>query len=47
MLIVMKSEATRAEVAHVLEIIETLGFRAHEIPGEVRTAIGITGTADR
>lgn len=43
MLIVMKSEATRAEVAHVVEIIETLGFRAHEIPGEGRTAIGITG----
>jgi 3-deoxy-7-phosphoheptulonate synthase len=39
----MKSEATRVEVAHVLEIIETLGFRAHEIPGENRTAIGITG----
>jgi 3-deoxy-7-phosphoheptulonate synthase len=39
----MKSEATRSEVAHVLEIIETLGFRAHEIPGENRTAIGITG----
>ena len=43
MLIVMKSEATRAEVAHVVEIIETLGFRAHEIPGEGRTAIGVTG----
>jgi 3-deoxy-7-phosphoheptulonate synthase len=43
MLIVMKSEATRDEVAHVLEIVETLGFRAHEIPGESRTAIGITG----
>lgn len=43
MLIVMKSEATRADVARVVEIIETLGFRAHEIPGEGRTAIGVTG----
>lgn len=43
MLIVMKSEATRADVARVVEIIETLGFRAHEIPGENRTAIGVTG----
>jgi 3-deoxy-7-phosphoheptulonate synthase len=43
MLIVMKTEATREEVARVVEIIEILGFRAHEIPGENRTAIGITG----
>lgn len=43
MLIVMKSEATRDDVARVVEIIEILGFRAHEISGENRTAIGITG----
>jgi len=43
MLIVMKSEATRSDIDRVLEIIETLGLRGHELPGEGRTAIGITG----
>ncbi|MEZ5425635.1 MAG: 3-deoxy-7-phosphoheptulonate synthase [Pyrinomonadaceae bacterium] len=43
MLIVMKADATRENVEHVLEIIEKLGFRPHEMPGANRTAIGITG----
>jgi 3-deoxy-7-phosphoheptulonate synthase len=43
MLIVMKSDATQTDVEHVIEIIETLGFRAHQMPGASRTAIGITG----
>jgi 3-deoxy-7-phosphoheptulonate synthase len=43
MLIVMKSDATRSDIDRVLEVIETLGFRGHAMPGENRTAIGITG----
>jgi 3-deoxy-7-phosphoheptulonate synthase len=43
MLIVMKPDATQKEVERVLQIIETLGFRPHTMPGASRTAIGITG----
>ena len=43
MLIVMKPDAPRTDVERVVEIIEKLGFKPHELPGESRTAIGITG----
>jgi len=43
MLILMKSEATKEDILRVCQKIETMGFRAHEIPGAQRTAIGITG----
>jgi len=43
MLIVMKPDAARTDVERVVEIIEKLGFKPHELPGENRTAIGITG----
>ena len=43
MLIVMKPDATAANVERVIEIIEKLGFRPHQMPGASRTAIGITG----
>ncbi len=43
MLIVMKSDATRADIDRVVEIIDKLGLRAHTLPGESRTAIGVTG----
>ena len=43
MLIVMKPGATPAEIERVVEVIETLGLRCHTLPGENRTAIGITG----
>ncbi len=39
----MKPTATEAEIDRVLEIVETLGFRPHIMPGASRTAIGITG----
>ena len=39
----MKPDATQTEVERVLEIIEKLGFRPHQMPGASRTAIGITG----
>jgi 3-deoxy-7-phosphoheptulonate synthase len=39
----MKAHATEEQVRAVCEKIESLGFRAHAIPGAQRTAIGITG----
>lgn len=39
----MKPDATREQIDRVVEIIETLGLRGHTMPGENRTAIGITG----
>ena len=43
MLIVMKAEATDEQIEHVVEVIQSLGFKAHPMPGATRTAIGITG----
>jgi 3-deoxy-7-phosphoheptulonate synthase len=43
MLIVMKNNATREEIHRVRKKIEEMGYRAHEIPGSQRVAIGITG----
>jgi 3-deoxy-7-phosphoheptulonate synthase len=43
MLIVMTSDATTADIDRVVEVIEKLGLRGHPMPGENRTAIGITG----
>jgi 3-deoxy-7-phosphoheptulonate synthase len=39
----MKSGASQNEIDRVIEVIETLGLRGHAMPGENRTAIGITG----
>jgi 3-deoxy-7-phosphoheptulonate synthase len=43
MLVVMKAHASEEQVRAVCERIESLGFRAHPIPGAQRTAIGVTG----
>src|SRR6476469_10546855 len=43
MLIVMKADATESDIERVLRVIEKLGFRGHAMPGETRTAIGVTG----
>ncbi len=43
MLIVMKLRAEREDIDRVKERISKLGFTPHEIPGEQRLAIGITG----
>jgi 3-deoxy-7-phosphoheptulonate synthase len=43
MLIVMRPDATTGDVERVMEVIGSLGYRGHELPGENRTAIGITG----
>src|SRR5258707_15847709 len=43
MLIVMKAQATDEQVHAVCQKVESLGYRAHAMPGAQRTAIGITG----
>jgi 3-deoxy-7-phosphoheptulonate synthase len=43
MLVVMQSHATEEQVRAVCKRIESLGFKAHPMPGSLRTAIGITG----
>jgi 3-deoxy-7-phosphoheptulonate synthase len=43
MLIVMRAQATEEQIRAVCEKVESLGYRAHPMPGAQRTAIGITG----
>ncbi len=43
MLVVMDAHATEEQVHAVCQKIESVGLRAHAIPGAQRTAIGITG----
>jgi 3-deoxy-7-phosphoheptulonate synthase len=43
MLVVMQALATEEQVRAVCQKIESLGYRAHSMPGAQRTAIGITG----
>lgn len=43
MLVVMAAHATEEQIREVCARIESLGYRAHPIPGAQRTAIGITG----
>ena len=43
MLILMKPGATREQVDSVCRRVRDIGFVPHEIPGSIRTAIGVTG----
>ena len=43
MLIVMNANATQSEIDNTVRVVESLGFRAHVMPGANRTAIGVTG----
>lgn len=43
MLIIMKLDAERGDIERVKQKIVSLGYVPHEIPGEQRLAIGITG----
>jgi 3-deoxy-7-phosphoheptulonate synthase len=43
MLIVMNANASEAEIKNAVRVVESLGFRAHVMPGATRTAIGVTG----
>jgi 3-deoxy-7-phosphoheptulonate synthase len=45
MLVVMQSHATDEQVRAVCDRIDSLGLKAHPIPGAGRTAIGITGNS--
>jgi 3-deoxy-7-phosphoheptulonate synthase len=39
----MKPDAQASDIDRVIDVIESLGFRGHTLPGENRTAIGVTG----
>ena len=39
----MNASAGKGEIDNVVRVVESLGFRAHVMPGANRTAIGITG----
>src|SRR5437762_3601973 len=43
MLILMRQGATRQQIDSVCDRVREVGFTPHEIPGAMRTAIGITG----
>ena len=43
MLVVMQAHASEEQVRAVCKKIESMGYRAHSLPGAERTAIGITG----
>jgi len=43
MLILLKTDASKAEIKAVTDTVRKLGFTPHEIPGVQRVAIGITG----
>jgi len=43
LLVVMQAHASEDQIRTVCQKIESLGYRAHPIPGAERTAIGITG----
>src|SRR5262245_58936005 len=45
MLVVMAHDATATQVERVCEVIRSLGYKPHPMPGANRTAIGITGNA--
>ncbi|MFQ6009036.1 MAG: 3-deoxy-7-phosphoheptulonate synthase [Candidatus Zixiibacteriota bacterium] len=47
MLVVMEATATPEMVARVCQEIESMGLKAHPIPGSMRTAIGVTGNKDQ
>jgi len=47
MLIVMRVDATRAEIDQVMAKVRQLGYTPHEIPGAQRVAVGITGNSGK
>jgi 3-deoxy-7-phosphoheptulonate synthase len=47
MLVLMRQDATPADIAGVKQRIAGLGYKAHEIPGASCTAIGITGNREK
>ena len=47
LIIILKSDATDAQVDHVVERIEALGFQAHLSRGTHRTIVGVIGDEDK
>ncbi len=43
MVIVMRPDATAADIEAVVATVNTLGFRAHVVPGRGRTAVAVVG----
>lgn len=43
MLVVMKHNATAAQIRHVVDVIQELGYEARPIPGRQRTSVGLIG----
>jgi 3-deoxy-7-phosphoheptulonate synthase len=47
MLVVMKHNATDAEIKNVVGVIEDMGYKARPMPGQQRTAVGLIGNDGR
>jgi 3-deoxy-7-phosphoheptulonate synthase len=47
MLVVMSADATREQLARVVEVIEEMGYQARPMPGAQRTSVGLVGNDGR
>lgn len=47
MILILRSDVTEAQIDHVIEHVESLGFAAHLSRGTYRTIVGIIGDEDR
>lgn len=47
MLVVMTHDATREQVARVVQVIEEMGYQARPMPGAQRTSVGLVGNDGR
>jgi len=47
MLVVMSTDATRDQVARVVQVIEEMGYQARPMPGAQRTSVGVVGNDGR
>ena len=47
MLVVMSTDATREQLARVVEVIEEMGYQARPMPGAQRTSVGLVGNDGR
>src|ERR1700694_4462304 len=47
MIIVLRPNSTSAQIDHILERIEQLGFKPHLSRGELRTIIGVIGDENK
>src|SRR5437868_4719875 len=47
MIIVLRPNSTEAQIDHILERIQELGFKPHLSQGELRTIIGVIGDEDK